>query len=170
MELIALNHFILDDFVNYLKKEKSYTHNSSQKLVQPMKTVSEYCHKKGLLEVDLIKDYQIKLEKTERGFLREDELQKLLKKKFPVTRLEKVRDIFLFSCFAHYTQKLTEELLAVAVPQIAVTAYECDIFLSLIIYRSFLCIFYYTLLLFNCTYTVVSVFVISPFYKYALSH
>ncbi|MBS9768672.1 MAG: site-specific integrase [Flavobacteriaceae bacterium] len=99
MELTALNHFILDDFVNYLKKEKSYTHNSSQKLVQPIKTVSEYCHKKGLLEVDLIKDYQIKLEKTERGFLREDELQKLMKKKFSLTRLEKVRDIFLFSCF-----------------------------------------------------------------------
>ncbi len=47
-----LNHFILDDFIDYLKKEKSYTHNSSLKLVQHIKTISEYCYKKGLLSID----------------------------------------------------------------------------------------------------------------------
>lgn len=44
-------------------------------------------------------NYKIKLKKVDRGYLTEEELTKIMIKKFPTKRLEQVRDVFLFSCF-----------------------------------------------------------------------
>ena len=44
-------------------------------------------------------NYKIRLKRVDRGYLTEQEIQKILKKKFPTKRLEQVRDVFIFSCF-----------------------------------------------------------------------
>ena len=36
---------------------------------------------------------------VDRGYLTEEELERILKKEFQSQRLEQVRDIFIFSCF-----------------------------------------------------------------------
>ena len=39
------------------------------------------------------------MKRVDRGYLTEHELQKILKKKFTCSRLEQVRDVFIFACF-----------------------------------------------------------------------
>lgn len=43
--------------------------------------------------------YKIRLEKVDRGYLLNEELEKIMQKNFPIKRLEQVRDIFIFACF-----------------------------------------------------------------------
>lgn len=97
--LNQLDHVMLDKFIDYLKINKSYSYNSAAKLAQHMKTVSNYAYKKGLISVDPIKDYSFSLEETDRGFLLDSELKRIMEKKFNCIRLENVRDMFIFSCF-----------------------------------------------------------------------
>lgn len=94
-----LNHDMLDKFINYLKINKRYSYNSAAKLVQHIKTISDIAYKKNLISIDPIKDYKFSLEETDRGFLLESELKKIMNKKFNCKRLEVVRDVFIFSCF-----------------------------------------------------------------------
>ena len=53
----------------------------------------------GLLVGDPFANYKIRLKKVDRGYLTDEEITKILKKKFVSERLEHVRDIFIFSCF-----------------------------------------------------------------------
>lgn len=94
-----LNHNMLDKFINYLKINKRYSYNSAAKLVQHIKTITRNACKEGLIMTDPIKDYKFSLEETDRGFLLESELKKIMRKEFTCARLEVVRDIFIFSCF-----------------------------------------------------------------------
>ena len=53
----------------------------------------------GILVGDPFASYKIRLEKVDRGYLTEDEIKIILKKKMVSERLEHVRDLFVFSCF-----------------------------------------------------------------------
>ena len=54
----------------------------------------------GILTGDPFANYKIRLEKVDRGYLTEDEIKIILKKKMVSERLEQVRDVFIFSCFS----------------------------------------------------------------------
>ena len=53
----------------------------------------------GILVGDPFASYKIRLEKVDRGYLTEDEIKIILKKKMVSERLEHVRDLFIFACF-----------------------------------------------------------------------
>ncbi len=53
----------------------------------------------GLIFVDPFNGYKISTERVDRGFLTEDELEKMMSKNFASARLNQVRDIFIFACF-----------------------------------------------------------------------
>lgn len=99
LSLKELNFQILDKFIDYLRIDKKYSQNSASKFVQHIKTVSNYAVKKGLLTTDPIKDYVNTWEKTDRGYLLDDEIKTIMNKEFATERLSNVRDIFIFSCF-----------------------------------------------------------------------
>ena len=44
-------------------------------------------------------NFKIKFKKTDRGYLTQQEINIIMCKKFSSERLERVRDIFIFSCF-----------------------------------------------------------------------
>ena len=54
----------------------------------------------GILTGNPFANYKIRLEKVDRGYLTEDEIKIILKKKMVSERLEQVRDVFIFSCFS----------------------------------------------------------------------
>jgi hypothetical protein len=66
-----------------------------------------------LIERNPFKKYDGKLNVTEVTFLTEEELHRIESKTFAIERLEKVKDIFLFSCYTGYApvdaQKLTQD-------------------------------------------------------------
>lgn len=51
------------------------------------------------MDNDPFTGFKIHFAPTDRGFLTDVEIEALMKKEFPVKRLEVVRDIFIFSCF-----------------------------------------------------------------------
>ena len=67
----------------------------------------------GWIFHDPFTNYRIRLKKVDRGYLTEEELQRILQKKMQCGRLEQVRDIFIFSCFTGLAyidvQNLTKE-------------------------------------------------------------
>jgi len=51
------------------------------------------------LDKDPFAKYRLKIKETNRNYLLKDELQVLINKKVLESRLSRVKDIFLFSCF-----------------------------------------------------------------------
>ena len=76
--LKEISHVFITDFENYLRTESKNN---------------------GWIFTDPFVNYKIRLKRVDRGYLTEHELQKILKKKFTCSRLEQVRDVFIFACF-----------------------------------------------------------------------
>ena len=103
---------------SFLKFESEYKgtigiqNNSVVKYFKNFQTVCNYAVKMDLIEKNPFRKYDGKLNVTEATFLTEEELSRIEKKIFSIERLEKVKDIFLFSCYTGYApvdaQKLTE--------------------------------------------------------------
>ena len=49
--------------------------------------------------IDPFANFKIRFKKTDRGYLTQQEINVIMQKKFSSERLERVRDIFIFSCF-----------------------------------------------------------------------
>jgi len=53
----------------------------------------------GWIFNDPFSNYKIRLKRVDRGYLTDQEIQKVLDKDFDSKRLEQVRDVFIFSCY-----------------------------------------------------------------------
>ena len=64
-----------------------------------LKSIIIVARNNGILTKDPFANYKIQMKKVDRGYLTEDEIKIILKKKMVSERLEHVRDLFIFSCF-----------------------------------------------------------------------
>lgn len=72
-----------------------------------------FAQKCGVMAHDPFLNHHFHLEPVDRGFLTDEEIQRIMQKDFEIPRLEMVRDVFIFSCFcglayidvAHLTQE-----------------------------------------------------------------
>lgn len=104
---------------SFLKFESEYKdvvgikNNSVVKYFKNFKTVCNYAIKMDLIERNPFIKYEGKIRITEATFLTQEELDRIESKTFSAERLEKVKDIFLFSCYTGYApvdaQKLTSD-------------------------------------------------------------
>jgi site-specific recombinase XerD len=67
--------------------------------VKNLKKIIRIALSNGWISKDPFANYKIKIHKTDRGFLTDDELQAIINKNFTINRLEQVKDCFIFSCF-----------------------------------------------------------------------
>lgn len=108
-----LTHLIIHDFEIYLKTVVSLKSNSATKTLKFFKTVVIFAQKCGVMTHDPFLHHHFHLEPVDRGFLTDEEIQRIMQKDFEIPRLEMVRDVFIFSCFcglayidvAHLTQE-----------------------------------------------------------------
>lgn len=108
-----LTHLIIHDFEIYLKTVVSLKLNSATKTLKFFKTVVIFAQKCGVMTHDPFLNHHFHLEPVDRGFLTDEEIQRIMQKDFEIPRLEMVRDVFIFSCFcglayidvAHLTQE-----------------------------------------------------------------
>jgi site-specific recombinase XerD len=106
------SHEISSAFVynleSYLKYESSFKgrigikNNSMVKYMRMYKTACNYCIRMGLIEKNPFNLYDGKLSIKDAVFLTQEELDRIENKKFSVERLERVKDVFLFSCYTGY--------------------------------------------------------------------
>ena len=108
-----LTHLIIHDFEIYLKTVVSLRSNSATKTLKFFKTVVIFAQKCGVMTHDPFLNHHFHMEPVDRGFLTDEEIQRIMQKDFEIPRLEMVRDVFIFSCFcglayidvAHLTQE-----------------------------------------------------------------
>lgn len=94
-----LTHIIIHDFEIYLRTIAALKHNSATKTLKFFKTVVIFAQKSGIMTHDPFIHHHFHLEQVDRGFLTDEEIQRIMQKEFATPRLEAVRDIFIFSCF-----------------------------------------------------------------------
>lgn len=94
-----LTHVIIHDFDIYLRTVVGLKPNSATKTLKFFKTVVIFAQKCGVLTHDPFAQHHFHLESVDRGFLTDEEITKIMEKEFATSRLESVRDIFIFSCF-----------------------------------------------------------------------
>ncbi|WP_018108752.1 site-specific integrase [Bacteroides propionicifaciens] len=99
MAVKSINDMFLRDFEVYLLTQERVSHNTMAKFMQFFKRIIILARNNGLIVHDPFANYKIQLKKVDRGYLTEQEMNKIIQKKFPTKRLEQVRDIFIFSCF-----------------------------------------------------------------------
>ena len=99
ISLKEIKHIFLCDFEIYLLTEGGCGVNTTAKFLQLLKRIILIARNNGLITIDPYANYKIHLAKVDRGYLTQENVEKILKKQFSIKRLELVRDIFIFSCF-----------------------------------------------------------------------
>ena len=89
----------ITDFELYLRTACKCGYNTTAKFMQFFKRIIIIARNNGILVNDPFASYKIRLEKVDRGYLTEDEIKIILKKRMVSERLEHVRDLFIFACF-----------------------------------------------------------------------
>ncbi len=98
--LKEINHMFITDFETYLRSVSKCNENTTAKFIQIFRMIVLIAKNNGWIFADPFANYKIRLKKVDRGYLNDQEIQKIMKKTFTAKRLEQVRDIFIFSCSA----------------------------------------------------------------------
>nr|WP_319399131.1 site-specific integrase [uncultured Carboxylicivirga sp.] len=99
IDLRDINHSFIVGFENFLTIKCHCNLNTSAKFMQKFKSIVLLAQKNGWLLNDPFGNYKISLKKVDRGYLNDDELKRIMQKSFGSERLERIRDIFIFSCY-----------------------------------------------------------------------
>ncbi|PIF60022.1 site-specific integrase [Flavobacterium sp. 2] len=104
-ELSSSFVFKLEQFLKYessFKEQTGIKNNSVVKYMKMYKTACNYAIKMDLIIKNPFNIYDGRLSVKDAVFLTQQELNTIENKTFPTPRLEKVKDIFLFSCYTGY--------------------------------------------------------------------
>jgi len=82
----------------FLKKEKGNQHNTVYKKIERLKSMFKWAYSMEFSEKDLSRKFKMKRHKKEIIFLTQEELNRIHELKL-ITRLETIRDGFLFMCY-----------------------------------------------------------------------
>ncbi|SCD19246.1 Phage integrase [Proteiniphilum saccharofermentans] len=94
-----INHQFIIDFEVYLLSTCKCNPNTTAKFIQFLKRMVIIAKNNGWITTNPFANYKIRTKKVDRGYLTQHEIYTIMEKKFSTERLEKVRDIFIFSCF-----------------------------------------------------------------------
>lgn len=103
--LHQLNYKFICDFENFLYTfwpkghPKAIGHNTVMKHIQRFRKIVTLGYHMEWIEKDPFIRWKPTYEKREREFLSANELSNIETYKFPIERLERVRDLFVFSCY-----------------------------------------------------------------------
>ncbi len=105
IHLGRLNYKFICDFESFLHQSypkghpRSMGHNTVMKHIQRLRKMIRLAYHLEWLDKDPFRRWKTTFEKTDREFLSENELSNLANYEFPIERLERIRDLFLFSCY-----------------------------------------------------------------------
>ncbi len=97
--LSELSHKFVTNFELYLKTEENIKHNTATKYVQFLKRIINYSIEQEWIQSNPFSSYRCKFININREVLTNAEIIKIEKKKISNTRLENVRNIFIFCCY-----------------------------------------------------------------------
>lgn len=99
IDISKLNYEFISEYEFWLKSVRKCGHNTTMKYLSNFKKIIIRCIKNGWLQKDPFIGFNMAKREVERTALTEYELELLEARKFPIQRLELVKNIFLFSCY-----------------------------------------------------------------------
>lgn len=99
LKLTELTYVVIREFDLYLRTEAGQNPNTATKTMKTFKTITLLGQKMGVLLHDPFMNHRFHIEPVNRGFLTDEEILLIANKYLGISRLELVRDIFIFSCF-----------------------------------------------------------------------
>lgn len=87
------------EFHQYLMAEKHCAFNTATKFLQFLKKITIRAERSGWLKTNPFQDFSLSMKETDRAYLTEDELNRVIRKEFNSKRLQFVKDLFVFSCY-----------------------------------------------------------------------
>ena len=99
ISLKEINNLFITDFEVYLMSTAGCGANTTAKFMQFFKRIILIARNNGWIHTDPFANYKIRIARVDRGYLTQEEIERIMDKKFATKRLEQVRDIFVFSCF-----------------------------------------------------------------------
>lgn len=106
--IVDIDSQFIYNLESYLKYESTHRsiigigHNTVVKYFQCLKAVCKYGIKYKIISINPFLEYDEKLIIEDAVFLTKDELERIEAKNFSTERLNRVKDIFLFSCYTSY--------------------------------------------------------------------
>ncbi|HMG91781.1 MAG TPA: site-specific integrase [Chryseolinea sp.] len=97
--LRELNHPFVTGYEVFLKSVRNVGHNTAMGNIKKLKKIINLCIANDWIDKDPFINYKIKIRDTNRPFLVQDELNRIVNLKILTDRLSRVRDIFMFSCY-----------------------------------------------------------------------
>lgn len=99
MAVAEINPKFIGDFFVWLRNRDSNGHNYHMKFIQRFRTVYNVARNNGWVQGDPFASFKMRFEEIDRGYLTKAELDVLMTRPMPSARLDKVRDLFVFSCY-----------------------------------------------------------------------
>lgn len=114
-----VNLEFINRFEYYLKVKNIGSHNTITKYITNLKKIIRIAYANDWISKDPFFHWKAKWKAIEREFLSELEIKLLMEKQISITRLDQVRDIFLFCCFTGLAyadvKKLSHDNIIIAV-------------------------------------------------------
>jgi site-specific recombinase XerD len=89
----------LEKYFQYLRGTRNISHNSSVKYVIFFKTILMPAMRAGILKTDPFRDLKLRQKPVSKGYLTQEDIDKLDNADLKSRDLDRIRDIFLFSCY-----------------------------------------------------------------------
>lgn len=99
IRLIEIDYRFVEGFDIFLKTTGKCKPNTVARYMRRFKTIIIFARNSGFMSFDPFANFKIKMEREDRGYLTDEEIDKILSKKFTIPRMEQVRDLFIFACF-----------------------------------------------------------------------
>jgi site-specific recombinase XerD len=89
----------LEKYFQYLRHTRSIAHNTAVKYITFLKTILMPAIKSGMIKDDPFREMKLRLKPVYKGYLTQEEIDMLMNVEVTSCDLDRIRNIFLFSCF-----------------------------------------------------------------------
>ncbi|WP_298288524.1 site-specific integrase [uncultured Lutibacter sp.] len=94
-----VDHKFINGFEYYLKTARNCGHNTAIKYITNFKKIIRIAYANDWISKDPFFNWKARLKIVDREFLSEGEIQKMIEKELHTSRLDQVKDIFIFCCY-----------------------------------------------------------------------
>lgn len=117
--LSELSYSFATDYEFYLKTVQECSHNTAVKYIKNLKAVLNFALSQEWIENNPLNRYKAKLDRIEKEYLNESELKIIESKEISNSRIDEVRDIFVFCCYTGLSysdvEKLTKQNIVIGI-------------------------------------------------------
>lgn len=95
----SIDHRFVKELEHFFKTVRGCNHNTTVKYIVNFKKIIRMALAYGWITSDPFKNISYRYDQVDTEYLTEKELERLRTRKFPIERVERVRDVFVFCCF-----------------------------------------------------------------------